>query len=161
MTADHDGEDTRQEVLITEPLIPVNKDETGRAIAGLWIGPYAGFITRDPKTLDIDHMVPLNEAHRSGGHSWAPDRRQAYANSLEDPNHLIATWRSTNRSKADQNPANWMPPNRAYCRGYLNNWIAIKLEWSLSMDEAEAKAVRKGLKVCDQFTKNDHIDGLD
>jgi hypothetical protein len=84
-----------------ESLIPVIKDKTGEIVAGLWVGPYADFITRDPKALDIDHMLPLNEARRSCGHSWAPDRRQAYANSLDDPNHPIATWRSANRSKDD------------------------------------------------------------
>jgi hypothetical protein len=157
--ADHDGEDTRQEVLIAEFLIPVTTNAAGKVVAGLWVGPYASFITRDPKALDIDHMVPLNEAHRSGGHSWGPDRRQAYANSLADPNHLVATWHSTNRSKGDKDPANWMPPNRSYWCDYLNNWIAIKREWSLSMDDAEAKAIRKGLKVCDRYTKRDHMDG--
>lgn len=102
----------------------------------------------------------MNEAHRSGGHSWGPDRRLSYANSLADPNHLVATGRSTNRSKGDKDPANWLPPNRSYWCDYLINWIAIKREWSLSMDDAEAKAIRKGLKVCHRYEKRDHIDGL-
>ncbi|MDG2285967.1 MAG: HNH endonuclease [Alphaproteobacteria bacterium] len=157
--ADHDGEDTREEVLIAESLIPVTIDATGKITAGLWVGPFAGFVTNDPGVLDIDHIVPLKEAHKSGGYAWGKPRRKAYANSLDRPDHLIAVWFSTNRSKNFRDPANWMPPNRAYWCAYLDNWVAIKRKWSLSMDEAEAKAVRKGLKVCNKYVRSDKIDG--
>ena len=59
---DRDGEDTRQEVLIAESWVPVAKDSKGKVDKGLWVGPYAGFVTRDSEDLDIDHMVPLCEA---------------------------------------------------------------------------------------------------
>ena len=126
---DDDGEDTRQEVLIAESLVPVVRDSGGKVVEELWVGPYAGFVTRSPKDLDIDHMVPLCEAWRSGAHVWTKARRVEFANSLSEDHHLIATWKSTNRSKRDKDPSEWLPPNRAYWCTYLDNWVAIKCTW--------------------------------
>ncbi len=157
--ADRDGEDTREEVLIAESLVPVTRDSDGKVVGGLWVGPYAGFVTTNPSSLDIDHMVPLCEAYESGAHAWDKARRKEFANSLATEHHLIATWLSTNRSKNKKDPGDWLPPNRAYWCTYLNDWTAIKREWGLSMDQAEADAIRKGLRVCGKYEKRDHIDG--
>ena len=157
--ADRDGENTREEVLIAESLVPVTRDSKGKVVAGLWVGPYAGFVTRIPSSLDIDHMVPLCEAFESGAHAWDKARRREFGNSLTADHHLIATWRSTNRSKNKRDPAGWLPPNRAYWCTYLNDWIAIKREWALSMDQVEADTIRKGLRVCGEYVKRDHIAG--
>ena len=73
--------------------------------------------------------------------------------------HLIAVWSSANGSKGKRDPADWLPPNRAYWCTYLNDWIAIKRDWELSMDQAEADTIRKGLGVCSEYEKRDHIDG--
>ena len=53
----------------------------------------------DASLLDIDHLVPLKEAHESGGFDWDADRRRDYANDLSDPNTLIAVARGLNRQK--------------------------------------------------------------
>ena len=126
---DRDGEDTRQEVLIAESLLPVTRDSEGKVVEGLWVGPYAGFVTRTRTELDIDHMVPLCEAWRSGPHAWTKPQRVDFANSLSEDHHLIATWYSTNRSKRDKDPSEWLPPNRAYWCIYFDNWVAIKRTW--------------------------------
>ena len=34
--ADRDGENTREEVLIAESLVPVTRDSKGKVVAGLW-----------------------------------------------------------------------------------------------------------------------------
>ena len=157
--ADDDGEDTRQEILIAESLVPVTRDKKSRVVEGLWVGPYAGFVTRDPRQLDIDHVVAVCEAHKSGAHEWEQDQRIAFANHLASPRHLVATWLSTNRSKWKRDPAEWLPPNRAYWCTYLNDWIAIKRGWGLSVDPDEAASIRKGLRVCERYAKDDHLDG--
>ncbi|MGW2183104.1 HNH endonuclease, partial [Streptomyces sp. NPDC001732] len=42
-----------------------------------------------------------------------------------------------NRSKADQDPAEWLPPAPgALCR-YAAEWTATKLRWDLAVDELE------------------------
>ena len=73
--------------------------------------------------------------------------------------HLIATWKSTNRSKRDKDPSEWLPPNRAYWCTYLGNWVAIKRTRGLSMDADEADAIREGLRVCGRYVRRDALLG--
>jgi hypothetical protein len=110
--------------------------------AGAWNDPYTGTRFTNPKDLDIDHVVPLKEAHLSGAHLWPKEKRRLYANELRDPNHLIAVSFAENRSKGDKDPPNYMPPNTAYHCKYLKIWVSIKRKWQLSMDQIEATFIR-------------------
>ncbi|GGR73341.1 hypothetical protein GCM10010220_26890 [Streptomyces parvulus] len=69
-----------------------------------------GVTVTAPGGLDIDHMVPLAEARGSGASAWTTKHREAYANDLEAERSLVAVTARTNRSKADQDPADWLPP---------------------------------------------------
>jgi len=115
---------------------------------GRWHEPYVGYVTTDPRKLDIDHLVPLKEAHRSGAYQWTKTRRVAYANYLKDEWHLIAVDAGANRSKGDKDPAEWLPPNEAFLCAYLTHWVEVKRQWNLSMDQAEAEAIRAELPTC-------------
>jgi len=157
--ADGDGLDTRQEVLVAESWTTPTVDSNGDVSAGLWVGPYAGFVTRNPGELDIDHMVPLKEVHLSGGHAWDAQRREDYANDLGHPQALIAVKAGANRSKGAKDPEAWMPPNRSYWCQYLSDWVAIKQRWELAVDQEEADAIKRGLGVCDRYKSRDHLDG--
>ena len=67
--ADGDCQDARQEVLIDESEIAftfTNSDEC-RVASGRWTDPYSGKTITGPGDLDVDHMVPLRNAQRSGG----------------------------------------------------------------------------------------------
>lgn len=55
----------------------------------------------------------------------------------------------SNRSKADQEPAEWMPPlPGAHCR-YMGEWTATKLRWGLATDQAEANALKVYTEACE------------
>ena len=96
---DRDCQNARHEVLIAESISTVAfKTEKGcRVVSGSWDDPYSGRTITDASKIDIDHMVPLKEAHESGGHAWDVYRKRDYANDLSDPNTLIAVDRSLNR----------------------------------------------------------------
>ena len=142
---DKDCQNARHEVLIEESLSTVGfKTLKGcRVISGSWNDPYSGSTITDATKLDIDHMVPLKEAHQSGAANWSRERKRAYANDLDDPDTLIAVDRRLNRQKGAKDPAEWLPPNPAYQAEYVKAWVAVKLKWGLTADRQELVALRK------------------
>lgn len=143
---DTDGCDTRDEVLIEESLSPAQVDPFGcKVVAGDWASSYDNVATTDPSDFDIDHVVPLKEAWDSGAWAWTPERRVAFANDLTDPRTLIAVSASSNRSKGDADPSNWLPTDSDVCR-YVGDWLAIKARWGLSMDESEWGRIKNLLR---------------
>lgn len=58
----------------------------------------------------------------------------------------------TNRSKADKDPAAWMPPAEAAACTYLIDWTATKLRWELKADETEQTALLELAKPCADST---------
>ncbi|MFJ3913896.1 HNH endonuclease family protein [Streptomyces vinaceus] len=132
-----DGCNTRAEVLLSEaveyPAIGPGCTLSG----GVWWSYYDDTAVTEASKLDIDHMVPLAEAWDSGASSWTAKRREAYANDQGQLSSLVAVTARSNRSKADQDPAEWLPPAPdALCR-YGAEWTATKLRWGLAVDGAE------------------------
>ena len=146
--ADGDCQDTRQEVLIEESRIPVTFKTARqcRVIAGEWHDPYTGRVFTNPSLLDVDHVVPLKEAFDSGAKAWSRQKKIQFANDLDNQDHLIAVYRSANRSKGARDPARWLPPNQAYHREYVTIWLEIKKAWRLSLDSEEASVIQRILK---------------
>ena len=159
---DDDDEDTRVEVLIGESIVPAVVEERtrGRRVtSGLWVGKYTGTVTTSPSGFQIDHLVPLKEAHESGGHAWTEEQRLRFANDLDDAVALIAVRGGANGSKGARDPAEWMPPNRAYWCEYLESWVAVKQKYELSIDPEEASALREGFRVCGRYKSGDKLEG--
>jgi hypothetical protein len=93
-------------------------------------------------------MTPLAEAWDSGASQWTAQRREAYANDQDAAASLVAVTARSNRQKADQDPAQWMPPHPdATCR-YIAEWTATKLRWALSADQAEVDALKTYARAC-------------
>jgi hypothetical protein len=143
--SDKDCQNTRAEVLISESRIQVTFTDTRNCTVatGEWFDPYNGLTYTSASYLDVDHFVPLEEAHESGGYAWDSVKKKAYANFLDDPAHLIAVSSSTNRSKGSRDPALWMPPQKGYWCEYLKAWVGVKVRWGLEMDCVEARAIAK------------------
>ena len=124
--ADEDGDcqDARQEVLIAESLVEVTFESVKmcRVETGRWYGAFTGTYVELPRDLDVDHLVPLKNAHLSGGWGWGPSRKAEYANYLDDPDHLIAVTARANRSKGAKGPEEWRPPDEGYWCEYAGNW---------------------------------------
>ncbi|PXY23890.1 hypothetical protein BAY59_29225 [Prauserella coralliicola] len=114
-----------------------------KPVAGTWTSRYDGATVTDPETLDVDHVVPLAEAARSGARTWSEAERERYAN---DPAVLVVVTARSNRAKGDQDPAEWLP-DRDRC-GYVRQWTETKRRYALTADPAEAEAIRAVLSRC-------------
>jgi hypothetical protein len=150
--ADHDCQDARVEVLIEESYGEL-EFEDARACepaSGEWQCPYTGKLLREAHLLDVDHLVPLANAHRSGGGAWSAERRMDYANDLSQPYHLIAVDYAANRSKGDKGPEAWLPPSEEFRCTYVREWVAVKTRWGLGMTDAEADAIAEATRVCSE-----------
>ncbi|WP_331756075.1 HNH endonuclease family protein (plasmid) [Streptomyces anulatus] len=145
---DDDSCTTRAEVLLTEAVTAPEQGARCSLSGGSWLSYYDEAEVTDAKKLDIDHMVPLAEAWDSGAHAWTPERREAYANDLGSDRSLVAVTAKTNRSKADRDPAQWMPPAESATCTYLVDWTATKLRWTLTMDDAEKTALLNLAEPC-------------
>lgn len=143
--ADKDGCDTRAEVLIDEAIVKPKIGPKCKLTGGKWVSAYDGKTLTNSSQLDVDHLVPLAEAWRSGAWKWTPMQRQAFANDLEDSRALIAVTLSTNRSKGDKDPALWMPSIDKCV--YLMNWVTIKWRYSLTVDVKELAGIER-IKEC-------------
>ena len=132
--SDGDCQNTRAEVLIEESnASPVfATDRRCRVVGGSWNGPYTGQTFTDASDLDIDHLVPLKNAHLSGGWRWDAERKEDYANSVAADYHLIAVEKYANRGKGAKAPDEWQPPDPSYHCQYAQDWIRVKAAWGLS-----------------------------
>lgn len=147
-----DGCDTRETVLAEHSHIEPHVNDCD-VEGGKWQSLYDNTTVTDPSELDIDHLVPLAEAWRSGADAWSEQQREAFANDLTGL-QLLPVSASTNRAKSDQDPATWMPPNaEAHC-GYVENWIQIKRTHGLTVDPAEHAALTEALAPCEAVHPN-------
>ncbi|MFE5899857.1 HNH endonuclease family protein [Streptomyces sp. NPDC056488] len=144
-----DGCNTRNEVLLAEAVQESAVAAGCKLSGGKWVSYYDNVEVVEAGKLDIDHMVPLAEAWDSGASAWDAKRREAYANDQGAAASLVAVTARTNRSKADQDPATWMPPlPEAHCR-YIGEWTATKLRWSLAVDATESEALKVYAEACE------------
>jgi hypothetical protein len=115
--------------------------------SGKWYSYYDGVTVYSPSEIDIDHIVPLAEAWRSGASSWTTEKRQNFANDLNGP-QLIAVTASVNRSKGDQDPSTWQPPRSGARCAYAKWWIHTKYRWGLTLQSSEKSALQSMLNTC-------------
>ncbi|MEI7055182.1 HNH endonuclease family protein [Nocardioides sp. CCNWLW239] len=153
--SDGNGCNQRDDVLLRD-AVEVRTRPQGRCdhdvIAGTWIDPYTGrrlaFTDlkepRQAQAIQIDHVVPLAEAWRSGASEWEAERRRAFANDLDN---LLAVDGPTNMSKSDDDPAGWRPRKAFQC-AYATRWIETKAHWSLAIDDSERRALGEMLGYC-------------
>ena len=83
-----------------------------------------------------------------GGWRWDCTRKEAYANNLDDPEHLLAVKASLNRQKGEKGPEAWKPPRRAEWCAYARAWERIKEHWQFTMTVAERAAVAQMEATC-------------
>ncbi|MFC6091427.1 HNH endonuclease family protein [Saccharothrix lopnurensis] len=137
---------TREQVLKRDGTNVVT-DSSCAATSGRWYSPYDGATWSAAADVDIDHVVPLAEAWRSGASGWTTARREQFANDLAGP-QLIAVTDNVNQAKGDQDPAQWKPPSTSYWCTYAKMWTHTKYRWGLTVNSAEKSALQTMLGRC-------------
>jgi len=144
---DSNGCDARQDALIAWSIVTptVNRSGTCKVVIGSWVSPYDSVASNNPSDFDVDHLVPLENAFRSGGWAWSTERRRAYAN---NPAVLVVASASSNRSKGADPPDQWRPANRNSWCAYADGWVKVKSSWGLSVTTSERDALGQMLDTC-------------
>jgi hypothetical protein len=132
---DGDCQNTRAEILIRDSQAKVSFDGC-RVVSGRWSLPYSGGSTTSASHIDIDHIIPLKWAHGHGGDRWSGARKRAFAN---DPENLLATSSSANRSKGAKGPDEWMPAINE-C-SYAQRWEGLIEKYGLMITTGEMEAI--------------------
>ncbi|WP_346181555.1 HNH endonuclease family protein [Streptomyces osmaniensis] len=147
-----DGCNTRAEVLLAEAVDKPEILPGCKLSGGRWWSYYDSKWLTSASALDVDHMVPLAEAWDSGASQWTAERRESYANDLAVNPSLVAVSAASNRSKADQDPAEWLPPTVEVSCRYASEWISTKLRWGLTSDATEREALTQLADACPATT---------
>jgi len=145
-----DCQNTRHEVLIEESFetVTYTSDTYCSVSTGKWYGNYTGQYYYNASELDIDHFIPLKNAHQSGGYDWSSAKKEEFANYRLDPDNLIAVNLSANRSKGAKGPDEWKPSNTEYWCEYAFDWIRIKDYWNLTATQTEWDALVLMIETC-------------
>jgi hypothetical protein len=113
--------------------------------SGRWFDPYTGTTYTQPSDIDVDHVVPLANAWRSGAASWTAAKKERFANI---PRDVLSVEDNANQEKGDKGPEAWKPSRVAYHCAYSKKWIGIKHYWALSVTREEKSALKQMLSTC-------------
>ncbi len=126
---------TRSEILKSRSTTSVTFNKKGcTVVAGKWDDYYYPETHTIAKKVDIDHLVPLKNAHETGGYRWTKKRRETFAN---DPENLVVTNLRYNRKKGAKGIDGWLPVHRDYACKYIKDWVKIKKKYNLEMTSKE------------------------
>lgn len=150
---DRNGCDTRNDVLARDLARPTFKPGTKDCVVltGTLAEPYTGATVEFRRGQDtsalvqIDHVVALGDAWRSGAWQWDASTRQRFAN---DPSNLLAVDGRTNEDKSASAADEWLPPNAAFRCEYATRQIRVKSTWGLSVTAPERAALAEALATC-------------
>lgn len=137
--ADHNGDNTRTEVLRATSMKRVTTNAHGSVKTGKWMSTNDGKVYTDASKLRIQNVVSLREAWASGAYKWSPRKRSAYRNDLGYGPALSVVAKGAERSKRDRRTT------AARCSS-VRNIIAVKSRWHLSVDAAEKASLGRDLR---------------
>ena len=150
----HNGCDTRNDILSRDLTSPT-KSGSCTVLTGVLVSPYTGAtidFVRGEKTstlVQIDHLVALGDAWKTGAQSLSQAARETLAN---DPLELMAVDGRSNDEKGDKDASEWLPPNSAFDCTYVARQISVKVTYSLWVTPAEHAAMAAVLARCGNIT---------
>ena len=100
---------------------------------------------RTSTLVQIDHVLALENAWRTGAQQLSQEQREALAN---DPVNLFAVDGHSNAQKRSGDAATWLPADTAFRCTYVEHQIAVKTTYRLWVAPAEHDAMERGLARC-------------
>ena len=150
LDVDHNGCDTRNDVLARD-LTGVQRQGPCKVLRGTLVSPYTGatidFVRGNTTStlVQIDHVVALENAWRTGAQRLSQAQREALAN---DPSNLFAVDGRSNSQKGSGDAATWLPANTAFRCTYVEHQVAVKTKYGLWVAPAERDAMARVLATC-------------
>lgn len=148
---DGNGCDVREDVLARD-LTDVRYRQHGCKVeSGTLADPYTGktihFVrgARTSSAVQIDHVVALENAWRSGANQWDRTKRYRFGN---DMYNLLAVDGPANQEKGSASAAYWLPTNGAYRCDYVARQIGVKAKYGLTVTTKEKRAMLSVLRAC-------------
>ncbi|MFC4225411.1 HNH endonuclease family protein [Lysinibacter cavernae] len=151
---DGNGCSTRNDILIRDLQNVVMDPNKKCAVASgtLSPDPYTGqtinFVSGADTSylVQIDHVVPLSLAWKSGASSWTDEQRLQFAN---DPENLIASDGPENASKSDKGLSEWsVPKNPSFTCQYTTKHLEVLSKYSLGISDADRAAAERIFATC-------------
>ena len=150
----HNGCDTRNDILdrdlVDKTYVSIKRCPNAVATGTLY-DPYTNAtiaFVRGNQTgaaVQIEHIVPLAYAWDQWARNWTDEMRVRFAN---DPANLLAVEGQVNQDKGDKQPADWMPPNRAFWCQYAVQFAEVLRGYGLPVDAPSAMVVRDAAATC-------------
>ncbi|MEV6768544.1 HNH endonuclease family protein [Nocardia sp. NPDC051030] len=144
-----DGCTAREDVMkrdLTE--IRLADSNSCMVLGGTLIDPYTGerlpYNRFKASDIEIDHVVALGDAWRSGASEWNQEQREKFAN---DTGNLLAVQKQANQDKGSKTPDQWKPRHEYWC-DYARRWVAVKVRWGLTVQPTEKSALAEMLDTC-------------
>lgn len=147
---DHNGCDTRNDVLARD-LSRIVRQGPCKVVTGTLVSPYTGatidFVRGNTTStlVQIDHVVALENAWRTGAQQLSQSEREALAN---DPANLFAVDGRSNSQKRSGDAATWLPANTAFRCTYIEHQVTVKGKYRLWVAPAERDAMVRVLDAC-------------
>lgn len=141
------GRCSTREIVLARDGKGVRRNADCHPVKGRWYSPYDGKVLKHVKYVDVDHVVPLSYAWRSGAKRWSAAKRRAFANDLKRP-ELLTVSHSANIAKGGKGPQSWRPQRRAYWCQYATSWIKVKRHYRLFVTRRERVALLNMLRTC-------------
>jgi hypothetical protein len=145
---DHNGCDTRNDILARD-LTQVVRNGRCVVVSGMLVDPYSGkrivFAKATAGAVQIDHVVALADAWRTGAATWTPAQRLAFAN---DPANLLAADGAGNDVKSDRSADRWAPNSVTRRCRFARVVVAVKVKYGLTVTQAEHDALAGMLGRC-------------
>lgn len=148
------GCDTRNDILnrdLADKTFVSIKRCPNAVATGTLLDPYTNGVVafvrgnQTGASVQIDHIVPLALAWDLGARAWPDELRLRFAN---DPANLLAVAGKANQDKGDQEPAHWMPPNRAFWCQYAVQFAEVLRGYRLPVDTPSAVVLREAAGTC-------------